>query len=507
MTNRQLLKLILKETGFYKRKALFFLMILVAGLVIYYLVINFARPKAAIEYSKFSQVSSVSEVAMDVVIEENGKVLVDNKRKNGVFHFYENYDELRILVFDSPDQFISHFTATVHLPSKTDQEKTRQIIYAVHGVGSTQAYFADSQTLVYEAYDISSGATLTIVANLPKGMVAPSLSQRIAIGIRNTPIKIWLYIAIVLPGITLILMLFMIIKRRSAQMMPVRGLLGGPPEALPPALPGVLIDGSVGAREVAATLIDLARRGFIFIINKGNGRFSFGVRRSGELEKMTGLTNFERELLAKIFLPESIKSTVGDVEMRIGRHIFSKKIAKFYLEIYNEATKAGYFVQNPAKVHLAWKYTGVGLFFVSFIGFMLGAIMGADPKFGLIFWVGGMAAAAVIVRLSPFMPARTAKGNQSLREWLEFREFLTDHRPASGVEAQQGKFEEFLPYAIVLGAEVDWAKRFSRERFSKPDWYDSRERVVTLNSFASQLFPLIGYVAKNLARSHEPTVE
>ena len=138
---------------------------------------------------------------------------------------------------------------------------------------------------------------------------------------------------------------------------------------------------------------------------------------------------------------------------------------------------------------------------------MLGAILGADPKFGLIFWVGGMASAAVMVKLSPYMPARTEEGNQELREWLEFREYLTDKRPASGVEASQGKFEEFLPYAIVLGAEVDWAKRFMREPFSKPDWYDSAERTVTLNTFAGQLFPLIGYVAENLARSHEPTVE
>jgi len=498
MTTGQVLKLILRETSFYKRKVIFFLIIIVVILLIYFLWLNLGQPKAAVEYG---------ETTIDITVQKDGQVLVDGKRKNRVFRLYESYDELRILVFDSPGEFISHFKATVHLPKATSLEETRQIVYAVHGVGATQTYLADPQTLVYEVSDISPSATLTIVADLPKEMVEPNFWQKILFQMQNLPVSAWLYVAIILPCFTLILMLFMILKRRSAQILPVRGLLGGPPENIPPAIPGVLIDGVVGAREVAATLIDLARRGFIFIINKGNGRFSFGIRRSGELETMPGLTPFEKELLAKIFLPESIKSTVADVEMRIGRHIFSRKIAKFYLEIYNEATKAGYFVQNPAKVHLVWKYTGVGLFFLSFIGFMFGAIMGADPKFGLIFWVGGMAAAAVIVKFSPFMPARTNRGNQELREWLEFREYLTDRRPASGVDAQQGKFEEFLAYAIVLGAEVNWAKRFMKEPFSKPDWYDSTERVITLNSFAGQLFPLIGYVAANLARSHEPTVE
>lgn len=274
-----------------------------------------------------------------------------------------------------------------------------------------------------------------------------------------------------------------------------------------PAIPGVLIDGVVGAREIAATLIDLARRGFIYIINKGHGQFSFGIRRGVDFGSMKGLSDFEKELLGKVFLPRSIKSSVADVEMRIGRHIFSRKVAKFYLEIYNEATKRGYFVQNPAKVHLAWKYTGVVLFFLSFAGFMLGAIFGADPKYGLFFWVGGMIAAAVIVRLAPFMPARTNLGNQQLQEWLEFREYLTDRKPAPGTQAFAGKFEENLAYSIVLGAEIDWAKRFGKEPFRPPDWYSSNENVVTLDSFARELFPLIGYVADNLARAHEPTVE
>ena len=142
-----------------------------------------------------------------------------------------------------------------------------------------------------------------------------------------------------------------------------------------------------------------------------------------------------------------------------------------------------------------------------FVSFILNAIVGADPKFSLVFWVGGMAAAAVTIRLAPFMPARSQKGSQELKKWLAFRQYLFSKKPLMAKDVLQNKFEEYLPYAIVLGGEVEWARRFGREPFKKPDWYESSEQVVTLERFTGQLYPLIGYVAKNLARSHEPTVE
>ncbi len=507
MKTREVLRELWRGAAFSQRKAVFLGLVLVAGFLVFWAWRIFGHPMAAVEFNDIPSNTVINQRTMSVEVSKNGTVTIDGKKKNQALRFYDKYDEVRILVFDSTGEYISVFQGIIHLPSAVKSDEVRQIVYAVHGVGSTRIYMSDPQTLVYEANEISPSATLTLVADLPKGMIQPNFWQNLEFSVSNLPVKIWLYVAIVFPTIATVLMLFMILKRRRAQMIPIRGQLGGPPEAIAPALPGVLIDGVVGAREIAATLIDLARRGFIYIINKGNGQFSFGIRRGGDFTTMKGLSNFERELLSKIFLPRAIKSSVADVEMRIGRHIFSRKIAKFYLEIYNAATRQGFFVQNPAKVHLAWKYTGIALFFSSFAGFMLGAIYSADPKYGLFFWVGGMIAAALIIRLSPFMPARTARGNDELQEWLEFREYLTDKKPAKGVQAIQGKFEEYLPYSIVLGAEIDWAKRFGQERFQPPDWYTSSENVVTLDSFAKELFPLIGYVAENLARSHEPTVE
>lgn len=508
MSTWEIIKKLSADAGIFSRQALLLLLIGFLGIFGYYIAINFTPATASLEYENIPYEAMLGGKEIDIELKDNGVVLLDGEKINNTLHFYKDKDEFRLKVIDeNQSNFYPYFKTSIKLPKPVGESDVRVIVYAVHGVGMNYGSLTDPQTITYEAQNISPGATLTIVAELPKGLIKPGFFQSIEYYLSQIPIGIWLYVGIIVPAIILILMLVMIIRRRRANYMSIRGLLGGPPENIAPAIPGVLVDGVVGAREIAATLIDLAKRGYIYIINKGNGEFTFGVRKTGDFHQMTELSDFEIELLDKIFMPKAYKSSVKDVEMRIGKHIFSRKIANFYLGIYNEATKQGFFVENPSKVHLSWKYTGIVFFYISFLGFMIGATSGLEPKYSLLFWVGGIIASLVMVRLSPFMPARTQKGNEELRAWLEFREYLINRKPASSVDMMQNKFEDYLPYAIVLGAEVEWVKRFESTRFSKPDWYESREPNVTLGSFAAQLFPLIGFVASHLARSHDPSVE
>lgn len=506
MQSWELFKALIREVGLYRKKLLFFLLLVAVVLGVVFLWQKYRQVEAAVELNA-PETGYTNQVNLDVIITKDAEVLINNKKDNRVLKFYDNYDEVKILVFNSPGYFIQNFQAIIHLPAPATESNLRQLIYAVHGVGSNGYFMLDPETLVYQASDISPQAVLTIVADLPKGMVKASASQELQFKVGELPLRVWLYVGIILPSITIILMTFMIFKRRSAQFFLIQELSDQPPAKEPPSVVGVLLSGTVGAREIAATLVSLASRRFILIVNKGKGQFSFGKRRSGDYEKMKDLLPFEKVLLDKIFLSQAYRSTLDDVEMRIGRHIFSRKIAQFYLGVYNFATKKGYFVKNPAKVHLSYKYAGIILLFLSLIGFAVGAFAGADPKFGLIFWVGGMGAAFFIIKLSPFMPARARFGTDELKKWLAFRKYLASRKPLQAKEVLQGKFEEYLPYAIAFGVEVEWANRFLKEPFTKPDWYDSAERVITLESFVGQFFPFIGYVADNLAKSHEPTVE
>jgi hypothetical protein len=502
-----LIKEILHGVNFYWKKfiilSIFFLLIM-AGLWYWQ---NQTKSEAYFVFSNEPQFQTIAEQNYDIQVKKNGKVLVNGKDATKDLKIYKDYYQVQVMLVDSPGSYIDRITATMTLPKDVSEDQIKQIVYAVHGVGSYDSKMIDSHTLFYEADNVSSQSTVSIAAQLPKSILKPSIFKQLSYWIRNIPANEYTLIAGILPLISLFVMLFMIIKRRKDQIISLRAEpVAELPSPIPPAIAGVLVDGQVSAREIAATLIDLANRGYIFIVQRDN-YFTFGKRKSINLEDLPELRSFEHILLGKIFNPGDYKSTKADVEMRVGHHIFSRKIAQVFLEIYNEATNMGYFIKNPASVHRRWRYTGIVLFFFGLLGFIQSALWAPDPKFTLIFWVGEMMAASVITKLSGLMPARSASGSRALDHWMAFRKYLKMNKPIEGGATIEDRFNKLLPYAIVYGVEDEWAKRFMDTTFAKPDWYEAINDVSSLELFIGGLYPLINFVGQILAGSHDPTVE
>lgn len=507
MKNSELIKAILKGASFRWKNFLVFSLFFVVIFGGLYLWNRSDTSQASFAFSDVPQYQSLQAKLVDIVITPNGQVMVNGKDQSSAFKIYSDHDEMRLILLDNSGLFVQNLTATVHLPQAVSENEIQQTTYAIHGVGSYQNYFQDEKTLIYNASDISSTATLTILTKFPKRLVSPPLSKVVLYYISTISAQSYLVLAIILPLVTLIVTLFMILKRRKDQIISLNVAPSSrPPAEVLPSVVGVLIDGRVGPREIAATLIDLAQRGYIYIIRK-NTSFTFGKRKSVPYEDLSELKPFEKILLSKIFTSRDYRSTKKDVEMRVGHHIFSRKMAQVFLGIYDEATDAGYFIQNPAKVHARWKNVGIAFFFLSLLGFAQSALYAPDPKFTLIFWVGGMAAASVIIKISGLMPARSAAGSRALTPWMAFRKYLKLNQPISCGATTKDLFVQYLAYAVVFGVEDGWAKRFMTERFAKPDWYESREATVTLDEFIGGLFPLIAFASELLAESHEPTVE
>lgn len=507
MTTWDVIKALLKNTNFYWRKFFVFFgiaAVMAGGL---FLVKNQDKIEASVKFANQTQDYESGRVLLNIDVSKNGKIVVNGEDKSKYLKILPDYYEISILAIDQPQTYISSFQAIMNLPETVDESEIERIVYAVHGVSAYQTYMAGPRTIIYTADSIPPQASLTIVARLPKNILTPPISKQIIYNISRVSVKSYLYLAIAMPIIAFIILMMMVARRQQDKLFYLsRKFLSAPPNQTPPPVAGVLIDGQLGHREIASIIIDLARRGYVFINRKGQS-FTFGKRKSLKLEEMQELKPYEQILLSKIFEPGDYKSTKEDVDMRVGRHIFSHKIAQVYLEIYNEAMKSGFFVKNPAIVHGRWKFTGIGLFFLSVLGFAHAAWRDPDPKFTLFFWVGAMAMSAVIIKLAGLMPVRSVTGTANLRAWMQFMRYL--QMPQSiGPEADlMDKFNEYLPYSIVFGVEADWAKRFMRSNFTKPDWYESEEDVITLESFIGGLFPIIDYVATELHKSHEPTVE
>jgi hypothetical protein len=510
MTTWEVLQRLMLGANIYWRKFFIFL-ILVVTVSSGYLLWNHQKrtlASSAVANPTSSNEGYVDNETLDVVVSDNGQVLTPTKNISDSLKILPGKYEISIIALDSPGVEIGDFKAEIHLPASATQSQISQRVYAVHGVGSNQAYLSDPQTLVYEASDIDTGATLTLVADLPLNILNPPLTKKVGYFLSQIPAQTYAVMAIILPIITYIILILMVVRRRQDQFFYTsKKIISLPPSNSPPAVVGALMDGRVGSREIAATLIDLATRGYLFINQHENGTFSFGKRKSLNLETLPELHEYERILLSKIFEPDQYKSTDEDVQARIGRHIFSKKIAQVYLNIYDEAIKLGYFVKNPVTIHLYWRYTGIVFLFMSFLGFGYTAIWGADPKYLLFSWASQMVAAAVIIKISDMMPVRSVVGTTTLRQWLQFKKYLELDQSIEGGAVLSETFNKMLPYAIVFGIEAEWTKRFMNENYTKPDWYESDLPVITLENFVGELFPIISYVGDSLDKSHEPTVE
>ena len=251
----------------------------------------------------------------------------------------------------------------------------------------------------------------------------------------------------------------------------------------------------------------MAQREYIQV-SSNRGVFSFIKKRSVDLGVSPGgaLRPFEKVLLSKIFNSQQEKSSLKDIQVRIGRHVFSRKIAEVYMEIYQNITKKGYFMENPRILHRKYRNLGLMLFFIAFLGFIFGIFFAPEPKFLLIFWAAMIFTSFIIIRLSPQIPNRTIKGQKELEEWLKFKKYLSEQSPIGYLEGTQRLFEKYLPYAIAMQVEVEWARRFIEHPFQIPDWYLCSKPVVILEDFINDLFPVIGFVSKELAASKEPVV-
>ena len=491
--------------GIYKKQLLFFAgIILVLGGIFYF--VN----------QQLSQ-ASVSEVAVptktgiyniDVYLNESGVAQINGKDYNNLVSDGRDNDELRYIVTDKEGIFIDEININIHLPEAVSKGLIPQKIYAVHGVGSYESYVEDSETLVYSASNLSPSATFTIVAEFPKGIFNFPTEKKVLSYFYNLSPEVWLLISVVFSLIPLVILLFMFRQTiRDWRVAKPKEMMSMPPNDLSPAEAGVLIEGKVSARSIAATLLDLAQRGVIQVVSRSDS-FAFGKRKSLDMDsdKNNSLRPFEKTLLSKIFSEEELRSTVKNIQVRIGRHVFSRKVAEVYLEIYQNIAQKGYFSENPSRMHAKYRTIGLVFFFVGLAGFVYGIFWAPDPKFYLLFWATMIFTSLIIIKMSPQLPIRTKKGQYEMSEWLKFKNFLTDPQPIGYIEGTQNTFEKFLPYAITMRCETEWAKRFIEHPFRQPDWYFSDRSVVILEDFINDLFPVVGFVSEELSAAKEPIV-
>ena len=225
-----------------------------------------------------------------------------------------------------------------------------------------------------------------------------------------------------------------------------------PPDKLRPAQVGLLLDERADAKDLTATVVDLAVRGVLRIEKvEQSGILGRDDWRLMKLRDDDRLAGWERELVEGIF--GSADSVL--LSERKGKVAPSLKQAQ--RQLYEDAMERRWFTGDPEHARLIWAGIGLGLMLA---GVGLVVVLGLTLGFGLV-GIAVIVCGAVLLATHSAMARRSAAGSEMLRRTLGFRRYMeTAEKDRAAFAEREGIFSAYLPYAIVFGIVERWAKAF-----------------------------------------------
>ena len=228
---------------------------------------------------------------------------------------------------------------------------------------------------------------------------------------------------------------------------------------------GTVADERVDPIDVTATLVDLAVRGHLVIIELPResefARTDWEIRR---VDGSPGVRPFEQQLLDGIAAPGS-SVRVSELASRVQESIGGVQNA-----LYDEMVSNGWFERRPDDTRNRWTQLALAALIISVV---VTGVLAAFTTFGLV----GLALIAVslgLVFVAQEMPARTPKGAALLGGLGALRSDLMSHptnQLTPGGELQE--ISQVLPYAIVLGGADRWLDAIVTSDVDEhPDSYD-----------------------------------
>lgn len=290
-----------------------------------------------------------------------------------------------------------------------------------------------------------------------------------------------------------------------------------PPDGLTPAEVGTLVDHELHVREITATLVDLAVKGYVGIEEREEKKllglfttteYVFHLRRPRK--EWGGLAPHERSVLGGVFRggggagpgwstvaqlvrdaqeaaaagrdfdPEAAVAAQARTEapsesVRLSalENSFYSAIPGIRNAVYRSLEERGYYRSRPDRVKKHWRAAAGGVAVAAIVAAVVAGdrgLLGLAPPALL---VGLLGSAAVIFGFGLVMPARTAAGARARETALGFREFLekVESDRYRRMITSPEMFERYLPYAMAFRVEERWAKAFEDLYREPPEWY------------------------------------
>ncbi len=182
---------------------------------------------------------------------------------------------------------------------------------------------------------------------------------------------------------------------------------------------GTLVDEHADVIDVAATVIDLAVRNYLFIEEQPgahHGRGDWALRRRNA--PGDELLAYEREVFDALF------SGADHVMVSGLDGVLRPRLSDVQALLYDDMVRQGWFGERPDAVRTRW--TTAGWVLVA-AGVVLTAVLATVSTFGLV-GVAVVLAGVALTASGQVAPARTSRGSKVLRELETFRGFLAERR-------------------------------------------------------------------------------
>jgi uncharacterized membrane protein YgcG len=230
-------------------------------------------------------------------------------------------------------------------------------------------------------------------------------------------------------------------------------------------------------RDITATLVDLAVRGYLRIEEGEEGGLIWKTREyvfrllkpDSEWDR---LKEHEREVLRGMFTnPSHPGATVYLLALE---NEFYRKLPEIREALFDQLISNRYYTHNPQKVRNLYLGLGIGMTVV--VGVLLVFWAGQSGTSTLTAVLASAASGLIMIGFALVMPARTILGARVRNQIFGFEEFMNraekDHfaRLVNSPEM----FDKYLPYAMALGVDGKWARAFENIYKQPPDWYKGR---------------------------------
>lgn len=423
--------------------------------------------------NKVSKKGSVVNIRIgdaDIYVFGQKTYVISYRVKNGLL-FMDDYDEFYWNVTGNYWKAeIHNVAATVSLRSST-KTNHKQYYCFTGGYGSSTGDCnyepLENGGRFYTTEKLDTYEGLTIAFDFDKGIVAePSDFEKMVM--RWNLGENW---AVILPIISFLFVFSQWRKKgRDPKVRDSIMVQYNPPRRdgkdLTPAEVGALIDETLDPRDISASMIGLAVKGYLKI-EETEQKILIFTHKDYKITQLkdadSELTEFETILLSGLFASGGSTIMISQLKNK-----FYKYLSQLSEAVFDQLVGYRYFARSP-KVTRA-KYAGYGVIVIIIAVFAQLFLSTADTIVKPIIFA--VFTGLPFFLFSKAMPAKTNKGALALADIKGFQEFLM-RAEKDKLERMNDKelFSKYLPYAIALDVVDHWAKAFEGIEQNTPTWY------------------------------------